>query len=199
MKACPELCLGIFIRNFKDDSNSKETEDVDSKTKTEEEQDVKSTDDDDAADPNESDENHNYQLAKSALQSEKLIGQILATKTTSINVSDPSMEIPELDNYGRNVSPATDPRGHREDGRTIAIHSVVIDPEYQGQSVGTTLLNDYIQRMSTLKHADRFSLLAHDRLIPFYERVGFESKGLSECKFSGGGWYDLQAPLIADD
>lgn len=195
MKACPELCLGIFIRKFKDDSNSKETQGVDSKTKTEEGQDVKSAD----ADSNESDANLNYQLAKSGLQSEKLIGQILATKTTSINVSDPSMEIPELDNYGRIVSPATDPRGHREEGRTIAIHSVVIDPEYQGQSVGTTLLNDYIQRMSTLKHADRFSLLAHDRLIPFYERVGFESKGLSECKFSGGGWYDLQAPLIADD
>lgn len=109
------------------------------------------------------------------------------------------MEIPELDSYGRIVSPNNDPRGHHEEGRTIAIHSVVIDPDYQGQAIGTTLLNDYIQRMSTLKHADRFALLAHERLIPFYERVGFESKGLSECKFSGGGWYDLQAPLVADD
>ncbi|KAF5116992.1 hypothetical protein DV113_000887 [Geotrichum candidum] len=198
LKACPELSLGIFIRKFEDNTKSDEAEDADGEIK-EDKEDGETAEDDADEDAEEADKGLNYRLAHSTLQSEQLIGHIIATKTNAFNVSDPSMEIPELDSYGRIVSPNNDPRGHHEEGRTIAIHSVVIDPDYQGQAIGTTLLNDYIQRMSTLKHADRFALLAHERLIPFYERVGFESKGLSECKFSGGGWYDLQAPLVADD
>jgi ribosomal protein S18 acetylase RimI-like enzyme len=181
----------MFIRKFKDDTKSEEAEDADNEIKADKEE--------DADNAEETDKSLKYRLTQSTLQSEQLIGHIIATKTNAFNVSDSSMEIPELDSYGRIVSPTNDPRGHHEEGRTIAIHSVVVDPDYQGQAIGTTLLKDYIQRMSTLKHADRFALLAHERLIPFYERVGFESKGVSECKFSGGGWYDLQAPLVADD
>ncbi|KAF5094985.1 hypothetical protein D0Z00_003314 [Geotrichum galactomycetum] len=192
---CPELCLGIFVRKFEDNTKSDDAEDADKEIKVEE--DAKPAEDGENAD--KADKSPNYHLTHSTFQSEQLIGHVIATKTNAFNVSDSSMEIPELDSYGRIVSPSNDPRGHHEEGRTIAIHSVVVDPDYQGQAIGTTLLNDYIQRMSTLKHADRFALLAHERLIPFYERVGFESKGVSECKFSGGGWYDLQAPLVADD
>ncbi|KAF5092361.1 hypothetical protein D0Z00_004620 [Geotrichum galactomycetum] len=154
LTACPELCLGVFIKGFGED--------------------IKADD-------------------------EQLIAQIISTKTPTLNVSDESMEIPELDSNGRVVSPTTDLRGHCEQGRTIAIHSVVVDPNYQGKSIGTILLNEYIQRLSVVKNADRFALIAHDYLVPFYERVGFESKGLSACNFSGGGWYDMHAPLLADN
>jgi GNAT superfamily N-acetyltransferase len=125
---------------------------------------------------------------------EQLIAHI-ATKTTT--VSGASMKIPALVSSGRVVSPTNDPRGHHGKGRTIAIHSVVVNPNYQSKSISTILLNDYIQLLAALKNAERFAPFVQDRLIPFYGHVGFKSKGLSECNFSGGGCYDLQVPLMA--
>jgi GNAT superfamily N-acetyltransferase len=81
--------------------------------------------------------------------------------------------------------------GHEEGGSTIAIHSLAVEPEHQGKQVGSTLMKSYIHRIREAQIADRIAIIAHDHLVPFYESLGFESRGPSKCQFGGGGWVDL--------
>ena len=49
----------------------------------------------------------------------------------------------------------------------------------------------YIQRIQSAGVADRIALLTYDRLVPFYERLGFEYRGKSKAQYGGGGWNDM--------
>lgn len=131
---------------------------------------------------------------------EKLIGHILATKTTEPYITDEAMMIPKLDQYGRKAEPEKEAKiGHCEAGRNIAIHSIVVDPAYQNLGVGTNLIRDYINRMSVHGTADKLILLAHDEMVPFYQRLGFVSMGPSPTNFGGGNWIAMEKELEMPD
>lgn len=115
-----------------------------------------------------------------------LLGHIVATKSTNPAVTDADMEIP---------TPNTPEAGHREEGRTICIHSLAVLPEYQKKGLGKTLTKAYIQRMESHGVADRLALIAHEALIPYYEGFGFQNKGKSKAQFGGGGWFEMVREL----
>lgn len=76
--------------------------------------------------------------------------------------------------------------------KTIAVHSVVIVPEFQGRGVGKELVVAYVEYIRGLGLGfERVVLIAHDHLIRFYEGVGFVNFGIGGCLFAGGGWNDL--------
>lgn len=113
-----------------------------------------------------------------------LLGHIIATKTTSLTVTDDDMAVP--------APGKDDPKlGHKEHGRTVCIHSLAILPEYQHRGLGKVLVKAYLQRMESHGVADRAALIAHDHLISYYEQFGFVNKGESGAQFGGGGWYDM--------
>lgn len=85
--------------------------------------------------------------------------------------------------------------GNVDAGKTIGIHSVVIDPKYQGMKLGALLLKDYIQKMSQQYVAETIALLCKEKLIKFYSSVGFTDKGISECRFGGEEWHDMSIVL----
>jgi predicted N-acetyltransferase YhbS len=118
-----------------------------------------------------------------------LLGHIVATKTTNPTVTDDDMNIPSS-SRGSDVTV-----GHREEGRTICIHSLAVLPAYQRRGLGKTLMKAYLQRMETQGVADRAALIAHQELIPYYEALGFESLGASRAQFAGGGWFDMVREL----
>ena len=113
---------------------------------------------------------------------------VISTKTIGPSVTDGSMEIaPDWE-----INPSnTSIHGHREDGRTIAIHSLCVLPAFQGKGLGKTIMKSYQQRMETSGIAGRIALLAHDHLVQMYEGLGFEGRGKSDVRFAGGGWNDL--------
>lgn len=117
---------------------------------------------------------------------------VISTKTVDFNVTDGSMDIPP--NWETNPS-NTSAHGHREDGRTIALHSLCVLPAFQGRGLGKTIMKSYQQRMETSGIADRIALLAHDHLIKMYEGLGFEGRGKSDVRFGGGGWNDLVSAI----
>lgn len=82
-------------------------------------------------------------------------------------------------------------RGHEDDGRTIAIHTLAALPDFKGRGLGKILMKSYIQRMETAGIADRIALLARDHLVKYYEGLGFRNIGKSEVAFAGGGWNDM--------
>lgn len=163
LKACPELCLGLFIRSY-------EPKD---KTKGEE---------------NDSDDDQ-LPSATTTIVDEKLVAVILATKMRTGLVTKGSMEMPS--------GPDDEDNGHKEDGTTVGIHAVCVDPDYQRKSIGSILMNDYVQRISTNGVANRIALIATKDFAPFYENLGFDNEGVSDCKDPPGvTWYDLSIGLM---
>lgn len=119
-----------------------------------------------------------------------LLGHVIATKTTNPTVTDDDMAIPSPSDT------KPDPKiGHKEEGRTICIHSLAVLPTYQRRGLGRTLMEAYLQRMESHGVADRAALIAHEHLIPYYENFGFRNLGKSEAQFGGGGWYDMVKEL----
>lgn len=140
----------------------------------------------------------NYFHVSATKSTETLIAHLIATKTHDKSVTDDSMKIPTLDEHHRVLNP-DDTRGHNNSGRTLAIHSVAVDPSVHGRSVGTLLLKDYIQRITSVHCADRLAIIVREKLKGFYERFGFVDKGPSETSFSGGGWYTMTRDIAADE
>ncbi|KAH0207790.1 polyamine acetyltransferase, variant, partial [Aureobasidium melanogenum] len=121
-----------------------------------------------------------------------LLAHCVVTKTTNPTVMDEDMEVPD-DWKASGASSAK--IGHREEGRTIAVHSLAVLPSLQNQGLGSTLLKAFIQRMEYVQAADRIALLAHGELVKFYEKLGFENKGPSKATFGGGNWVDMVLEL----
>ncbi|KAL5336196.1 hypothetical protein BJX70DRAFT_289163 [Aspergillus crustosus] len=120
-----------------------------------------------------------------------LVGHVVATRTSTPYVTDKAMELPADWKTERLTVVDGETVGHDDNGSTVAIHSLAVLREHQGKQVGSTLMKSYIQRIREAAIADRIVLIAHDHLVPFYESLGFENRGLSKCQFGGGGWTDL--------
>ncbi|CCH45130.1 Serotonin N-acetyltransferase [Wickerhamomyces ciferrii] len=184
LSACPELSSGLFIREFKSKYNTKDQKD----------------DDHDDDDKNKSSIDDDYlPEPRTTIVHERLIGQIIGTKIYGDFVTNGSMEVPELNENGTPVNEEETRKGHIESSNTIGIHSVVVHPEYQKKNLATLLLHDYIQKLSNQQVGEKIAIIAKENLLPFYNRIGFITKGLSDCKHGGETWYDLHCALAPED
>jgi GNAT superfamily N-acetyltransferase len=128
-----------------------------------------------------------------------LLAHAISTKTTGDTVSDDDMALPpRWADASHAPAPAAaadaadDARlGHKEEGRTLCLHSLAVLPEYQGAGLGATLVKSYLQRMQAAEVADRVALLAEEKLVGFYEKLGFKNRGKSAATYGGGGWFDM--------
>ena len=96
--------------------------------------------------------------------------------------------------------PGASPRpGHKEEGRTICLHSLAVLPSFQGQGLGGSILRAYVDRMEAAGAGDRIALLCLEHLVPFYERCGFTKLGASQATFGGVPWYDMVRELKSQE
>jgi len=121
-----------------------------------------------------------------------LLAHIVATRSMDNVATDEAMDVPQ-DWNSKDRTAST--KGHREEGRTIILHSLAVLPNFQGKSLGRTLLSAYISMMNGTGIADRIALIAHEHNVPFYEKMGFENKGPSKAEFGGGSWIDMVREL----
>lgn len=112
-----------------------------------------------------------------------LIGHVLATKTDAQHVTEDSMKV----------------GGHQEHGDTIALHSVVVAKEYRGKKLARLMIRDYLQRMAQQEVAKWVILLSKDSLKSFYQNLGFEVIGKSDCHHGGEEWLDMRIELVKMD
>lgn len=117
----------------------------------------------------------------------QLIGEIMATKIDSEFITLNTMEIGQ----------------HKESSDVIAIHSVVIHPDYQGQNLARLLMTDYIQKMSQQSVGRKITIIVHEHLFKFYEKLGFvklnENDDVNDpnSDFSKNGvWYNMDKELV---
>ncbi|KAL6941309.1 hypothetical protein ACO0RG_002437 [Hanseniaspora osmophila] len=178
---CPELCSGLFIRKVSDpyaENTNNNASNSGNENKDEEGDDLMPG----VVGP--------YDAGAPKVLGEELIGHILATKInstlTAITLESMSGEHDESSNY-------------------IAIHSLVIDPKYQKKNLATLLMTDYIQKLSNQEVGTKITIIAHEHLFPFYERLGFKKLGPNENvnndkDFSAHGvWYNMERDLIKDE
>jgi len=104
--------------------------------------------------------------------------------TTGLTVTDKDMGIPADD-------PSDSSLGHKPQGRTVAIHSLAVLPDFQRKGLGSTLMKGYLDRLAKQDVADKAALIAHEDMIPYYETFGFKNRGKSSAQFGGGGWFDM--------
>lgn len=195
LSACPELSSGLFIRQFepkyheKDDElkNNVDSEDDELNSAPKEKKSLDDINDDYLPEP------------RSTIVSEKLIGHILGTKIYGDFITEEAMEIPKLNSKGTIINESERKKGHVESSLTIGIHSIVVHPNYQKKNLATLLLHDYIQKLSNQQVGDKIAIIAKENLLPFYNRIGFITKGVSKCQHGGEEWYDLHCALTPED
>lgn len=183
LTVCPELCSGLFIREYGYKYNAINLRSV--AARLAEEHDAKGDDSED-----EEDEDHDKLPTKSSVVKEVLVGHIIGTRTKHSTIDEDSMQMP---------SPDKPNSGHHEGSRNIGVHSVVIHPDWRRQFLATLILHDYIQKLSNQDMGDKIIIIAHQDLIEFYEKIGFEKLGESKCKFANQTWYDLSIALVAGE
>lgn len=109
-------------------------------------------------------------------EEDKLVSMINGMTTNSSMLTDEMYEKPSM---------------HDEAGAWQMIFGVVTSPEYQKRGCATMLMERVI---SDAKHQGRKGLVltCKEKLIPFYERFGFVSEGVSESVHGGAVWYVMR-------
>ncbi|KAF5016762.1 hypothetical protein F66182_11446 [Fusarium sp. NRRL 66182] len=121
-----------------------------------------------------------------------LLAHVISTKTTNKPVRDEDMDYPSSWKADPQASYGV---GHKKDGRTVALHALAVSPDYQRSGLGRAIMRAYMERMKQLGTADRISILTYDRLVPYYQKLGFEHHGKSESEYAGVAWHDLSCVL----
>lgn len=116
-----------------------------------------------------------------------LFAMIHGTRTSSGYASDESMAL----------------GGHEPTGSTVGLHTLCVHPGWRAKGLGTRILREYATKMEAVKGVQTVALIAHDELVPFYERycpllresgvdgrVGFVNRGVSKSQHGGVTWYD---------
>ncbi|ODV87970.1 hypothetical protein CANARDRAFT_26140 [[Candida] arabinofermentans NRRL YB-2248] len=166
LTVCPELCSGLFIREF-ENKTLYENDELPSSKST---------------------------IIKETLIGHIISTKISDLKITDRSMELPKFI--NTDSYTVDLSiDVNNQIGHVENGSTIGIHSVVINSEYRGLKLGSLLIKDYLQKMNQQFVADRVSLISNEKNCSFYENLGFINNGISDCKFAGETWYDLYFEL----
>jgi len=82
---------------------------------------------------------------------------------------------------------------HNSEGKTLCIHSVVIQPELRRKGLATKMLNEYIKRV--VKKEEKVTLIlliCKENLKGFYENCGFQYIGLSKVVHGKDQWIDMK-------
>lgn len=88
----------------------------------------------------------------------------------------------------------TDPAIHDPTGRTIMITGLEVRSEYRHIGLATELMNRFIEREREGGRR-RIVLTCLERLVPFYENMGYRKIGLSESVLGGEAWYEMDMML----
>ncbi|KAJ3523164.1 hypothetical protein NM208_g12556 [Fusarium decemcellulare] len=121
-------------------------------------------------------------------EDDKLLAHVMATRSTNAKVQDDDMAVPA--NWKADPQAVYDV-GHNKNGRTISMHALATSPEYQRSGFGKAVMKSYIDQMKKAGTADKISILTYDRLVPYYQKIGFEHYGRSDSEYAGVAWHDL--------
>ncbi|EHK43087.1 hypothetical protein TRIATDRAFT_136870 [Trichoderma atroviride IMI 206040] len=118
---------------------------------------------------------------------------MVATMGCDPVVTDKDMDCPKNWKevlHGRQRYPS-EPVGHRSYGKTVCLHSIVVNPWLRGLGLGTAALKSFVQRIHSRGLADRVALLCHKHEIRFFAKCGFKNIGRSDTTSLPGQYYNM--------
>lgn len=108
-----------------------------------------------------------------------LIGYICATTSPASTLTHDSMST------------------HVPGASSVCIHSVCVAPEYRRRGIALRLLKEYISTLDNATNTPytRILLIAHDDLVPLYEKAGFTLVGPSKVQHGARPWFEMRRDL----
>lgn len=79
---------------------------------------------------------------------------------------------------------------HQEDGKWQFLFGVETDPDYQGKGYASILMKEVIKDCVN-DSRNGIVLTCKEKLIPFYESLGFTNQGISKSQHGGETWYQM--------
>ncbi|KAH8898883.1 acetyltransferase [Thozetella sp. PMI_491] len=117
-----------------------------------------------------------------------LVAHVISTRSNNKTVADEDMAYPA--DWRANPQAKSDV-GHQPEGRTITLHSLAVAPARQNSGFGKALVKSYIEQMKQTGEIDRVAILTYDRLVSYYQKLGFTHYGKSKSEYAGVAWHDL--------
>ena len=84
--------------------------------------------------------------------------------------------------------------GHDSNGKHVVVMSVVIHPDYQGQSMTTRLMTAFIEQMKG-HGKESIYLICQTQLVDMYAKYGFVHLGESDSSHGGLSWHEMSLTL----
>jgi len=87
-----------------------------------------------------------------------------------------------------------EPQGHEPEGKNQMVFGLAVEPAYQRQGIGSTLLRHLIAyaKETGMKQV---ILTCREAKLGFYGKLGFVNMGLSKSVHGGVPWYDMVLEL----
>ena len=84
--------------------------------------------------------------------------------------------------------------GHDPAGRNMVVFALAVLPEFQKQGIARQLMSRFVEeaRRSNRKN---ILLMCKEHLVAYYERMGFEHRGLSKSMHGGAEWHEMRLAL----
>ena len=121
---------------------------------------------------------HAFECFRGAYLGDKLVGFICGTRTNDVRLTHDSME------------------EHVHDGKTLCIHSVVVDSNYRKKGYGKFMLKEYIkyvQDNSAKFGINKMLLISKIHLVHvFYEACGFRLIEKWPYQHGKDDWYECE-------
>lgn len=87
-----------------------------------------------------------------------------------------------------------DDNEHVSGGKNQTVFGLLVHPDFQRKGIAALLLNHLIN-ISRERGKKAVILTCKDKLIHYYEKFGFENKGISSSSHGGAVWYDMYLKL----
>ena len=89
----------------------------------------------------------------------------------------------------------------------VCLHSVCVAAEYQRKGLALKMIEEFMKRLRRAEEGqggaqrpkkgyECVALLAHEELVPLYEKVGFKTLGVSHVNWGTGGWFEMRRYII---
>lgn len=105
----------------------------------------------------------------------KAVGYIGGMATERETIIDEMFDCPEM---------------HREDGAWQSIFSLAVLPEYQKRGHAAGLMEAFIKQAEE-EGRKGCILTCKEKLVRYYEKFGYENRGVSASVHGGAVWYDM--------
>lgn len=88
----------------------------------------------------------------------------------------------------------TDAKLYNPHGKNIMILGLDVLPQYRGQGLARTLMEQYIKREQA-KGREKLILTCHEALVPMYQKMGFQDDGIANSSWGGCKWHEMSCSI----